>query len=209
MNTGKFIKPRSEFEKGPQGDALFNAPENWVQETSVTANPAKQEKLKARLIAIDGDAEDNTKPIIKTSVDASGAPVENAFFNLVLENNRGEVITRSVNASFFAKLRSRLKEGKVYEFSFDVRVKGKTTYLPKGATTPVLHTSSGETLTGFMPISETAFGEVPNMEPIQAQADLIQQYGAEFQNTTFKLIELATTAKERQAAALRAAMANA
>lgn len=199
----KYKQPRNKFAPGAEGDAAFNAPENIIVENTITANPAKVDKRKLKLIEVAGSEDDNRKPIVKAFTDAEGKPVERAFYMLTLSDNRGEVSTTAVNASFMDKIRRRLVEGRPYEFAFEVRVAGKTTYMQNGQ--PVLHTTSGETLTGFMPVTEAAFGEIPNMDGIREKASVIQEFGADFQNTTFKLIELDTLAKERQAAALKAA----
>ncbi len=189
------VRTDSKYEAGAKGDAQFAIDHKaWVAKqvtpetvSTVKANANTIERNARFISASDLVVRERSDPADKTKT------LTNEFYVLTFEDQKGKAFTMSVNRYFWegksrSGLKSQLNIGKPYQLDIEVRKAGVTTYEVNGKT--MTHTSSGETITGAKPITEKAFGAMPNQEKLNSMLDTIASRGAEFQNSTVAVLRM-------------------
>lgn len=149
------MKPtRKDFPNTPDGQTQFEeALQLWNDANSkTTENPPQTTNRKVYLADISDE-------IVRMFPVAGGQPVERKFRMLTTSDPDGNAGQIAVNKGYFDKVKNQLATDRYYEFVFEQRKADVTTYKDaKGVVQK--HTTSGETLTKFTPITERAFAGV-------------------------------------------------
>lgn len=149
------MKPiRKDFDNTPEGQKEFEAAlQLWNDSQNKTVeSPPQTTSRKVYLTEI-------SEPIVRTFPAVGGQPVERKFRMLTTSDSEGNAGQIAVNTGFYDRIKSQLATDRYYDFTFEIRKAGVTTY--KDAAGKVQkHNTSGETLTKFTPITERAFAGV-------------------------------------------------